>query len=138
MILAHRFIMLRYLMLTAALIAVAACQPTLTAAPNPTADSVEDVIEDDVAPAAQAAAGLNVAEARCAACHAVTPDQVSANSDAPTFASIARRPGLTQATAYRWLRNSHDFPDQMNFNLDPEQAEQLAAYLLTLRDQDSD
>ena len=42
--------------------------------------------------------------------------------------SIAQRPGLTDATAYKWLRKSHDFPDQMNFTLEPGQAEELAAY----------
>lgn len=79
------------------------------------------------------ASGLRLAEARCAGCHAVTPGQVSPNADAPPFASIAQRPGLTQESASDWLRQSHNFPDQMNFHVDSDQAEQLAAYLLTLR-----
>ena len=78
--------------------------------------------------------GLRLAEARCSGCHAVTPGQVSPNSDAPPFASIAQRPGLTQSSASGWLRESHNFPDQMNFYLESDQAEQLATYLLTLRE----
>lgn len=80
------------------------------------------------------ASGLRLAEARCAGCHAVTPGQVSPNADAPPFASIAQRPGLTQESASDWLRQSHNFPDQMNFHVESDQAEQLAAYLLTLRE----
>jgi mono/diheme cytochrome c family protein len=78
--------------------------------------------------------GLRFAQARCAGCHAVTPGQISPNADAPPFASIAQRPGLSRTSAIRWLRQSHNFPDQMNFYLEPEQAEQLAAYLLSLRE----
>lgn len=81
-----------------------------------------------------ATTGLRLAEARCSGCHAVTPGQVSPNSDAPPFASIAQRSGLTQASASSWLRESHNFPDQMNFYLESEQAEALAGYLLTLRE----
>ena len=79
-------------------------------------------------------AGLRLAEAQCSGCHAVTPGQVSPNSDAPPFASIAQRPGLTQSSASGWLRESHNFPDQMNFYLESDQTEQLATYLLTLRE----
>ncbi len=78
--------------------------------------------------------GLRLAEARCSGCHAVTPGQISPNSEAPPFASIARRSGLSQSSASRWLRQSHNFPDQMSFYLDSDEAEQLAAYLWTLRE----
>ncbi|MBY0567129.1 MAG: cytochrome c [Hyphomonadaceae bacterium] len=81
-----------------------------------------------------ATTGLRLAESRCSGCHAVTPGQVSPNSDAPPFASIAQRSGLTQSSAGSWLRESHNFPDQMNFYLDSDQAKQLAAYLWTLRE----
>jgi hypothetical protein len=81
-----------------------------------------------------ATTGLRIAEARCSGCHAVMPGQVSPNSDAPPFASIAQRSGLTQSSASSWLRESHNFPDQMNFYLESDQAEQLAIYLLTLRE----
>ncbi len=81
-----------------------------------------------------AASGLRLAETRCSGCHAVTPGQISPNADAPPFASIAQRSGLTQSSASSWLRESHNFPDQMNFHVDSDQAEQLAAYLLTLRE----
>ncbi len=119
--------MLRQLIIAAALLTVFACHPTLSA-------TEAQRIEDDSVHADRAIAGLSVAEARCAGCHAVTSGQISPNSNAPTFVSIARQPGLTNATAYVWLRNSHDFPDQMNFALERGQAEDLAAYLVTLRE----
>jgi len=37
-------------------------------------------------------------------------------------------------SAGSWLRESHNFSDQMNFYLESDQAEQLATYLLTLRE----
>lgn len=98
------------------------------------ARSVGEGHEESPAHSDGATAGLRLAEARCSGCHAVTPGQVSPNSDAPPFASIVQRPGLTHSTATSWLRESHDFPEQMNFYLDHDQAEQLAAYLLTLRE----
>jgi mono/diheme cytochrome c family protein len=145
--------MLRQLLFAAALLAVPACHSALTASDAASAanlsanhassdglagagsgaESIEDVVHSD-----RAAAGLSVAEAHCASCHAVTAGQISPNSDAPPFASIAQRPGLTYSTADRWLRHSHNFPDQMNFTLDPGQAEELAAYLLTLREANSE
>ena len=102
----------------------------------------QDSVANSSAPAASslpnepdgATAGLRLAEARCSGCHAVTPGQISPNSDAPPFASIAQRPGLTHSSASTWLSQSHNFPDQMNFYLESDQAEQLATYLLTLRE----
>ena len=42
--------------------------------------------------AADAAHGLDLATRWCASCHLVTPDQQTANADAPPFATIARAP----------------------------------------------
>lgn len=95
--------------------------------PSPAASSPPDERDG-------ATTGLRLAEARCSGCHAITPGQVSPNSDAPAFASIAQRPGLTQASAGSWLRQSHNFPEQMNFYLEPDEAEQMATYLFTLRE----
>jgi len=41
--------------------------------------------------AADAAKGEIIAKRWCAACHLVSPDQTQANSDAPSFAAIARK-----------------------------------------------
>ena len=81
-----------------------------------------------------ATTGLRLAQTRCSGCHAIALGQVSSNPDAPPFASIAQRSGLTHASASSWLSQSHNFPDQMNFYLESDQAEQLATYLLTLRE----
>jgi len=131
----------KLLFAAALLVAVCACHPTRSAtdaapAANSAAGALSD--EDTGQVADRAAAGFRLAEARCAGCHAVTPGEVSSHSDAPPFASIARRPGLTEATASTWLGTSHNFPDEMNFALEPGQAQDLAAYLLTLRQTNSD
>ena len=118
-----------FLLASIAALALSACalaSPQGSAASPST--SVASSAPDD------AATGLRLAEARCSGCHAVTPGQVSPNADAPPFASIAQRSGLTQSSAGNWLGQSHNFPDQMDFYLDSDQAEQLATYLLTLRE----
>ncbi|WP_257541473.1 hypothetical protein [Sphingobium sp. CFD-1] len=35
-----------------------------------------------------------------------------------------------------WLRDSHNFPAMMNFAIDPEQIDDLAAYMTTLQRRD--
>jgi mono/diheme cytochrome c family protein len=77
--------------------------------------------------------GLAFAEARCAACHAVRPG-LSPNPQAPTFEGVINTPGLDIGTLATWLRNSHDFPAMMNFAIEPERIDDLAAYMLTLKD----
>jgi len=76
--------------------------------------------------------GLAFAQARCAACHAVSAG-LSAVPEAPTFESIANTTGLSRETLRPWLRNSHNFPEAMKFTIAPEQVDDLAAYILTLK-----
>ena len=70
----------------------------------------------------------------CGDCHAVEGEAISPNPMAPTFASIANREGLTETTLGTWLRDAHNYPEMMDFDLSPEQAEMIAAHMLTLRD----
>ena len=77
--------------------------------------------------------GLAFADARCAGCHAVTPG-ISPNPQAPPFAAVINTPGLDLATLRPWLQNSHDFPAMMDFAIEPEHIDDLAAYMLTLKD----
>ena len=100
------------LMLTAAL-GLSACQTTApqTAAPKPPA----------------------FVEAACGGCHAVEPPFLSPNPESPSFAAIANREGLTEATLGSWLFDAHNYPEQMDFTLTREQAEQIADYMITLR-----
>jgi mono/diheme cytochrome c family protein len=106
-----------------ALIAVAAgvgaCQST-----SPTAD---------MAPAA-APRGLAFVQGSCGGCHAVERHGASPNSDAPPFAAIVNREGLTPGTLKTWLRDAHNYPEEMEFYLEGREVDELVAYMLTLRD----
>lgn len=72
-------------------------------------------------------------EAACGGCHATEPPFRSPNPESPSFAAIANREGLTDATLASWLKDAHNYPEQMDFTLTREQAEQIAAYMVTLR-----
>jgi len=80
-----------------------------------------------------ALAGLAFARARCAGCHSVAGG-VSPNPQAPTFEAVINTPGLDLSTLSSWLRNSHDFPAMMNFTIDSAEVDDLANYMLTLKD----
>ena len=84
--------------------------------------------------AAPAARGLAFAQTHCTGCHAVSRGQISPNPESPPFETVANMPGLTATTLKDWLRDSHNFPDIMNFSIDPGQVDDLAAYILTLRE----
>ncbi|RVQ68778.1 hypothetical protein EKN06_00650 [Croceicoccus ponticola] len=77
--------------------------------------------------------GLAFAQAHCSECHAVIAGQVSPLAEAPPFEAVVNVPGLTEATITPWLRNSHNFPDMMNFAIDPAEIDNLAAYMLSLQ-----
>lgn len=83
--------------------------------------------------AAPSSRGLAFARANCAACHAVE-GEASPRPEAPAFAAIINTPELTADTLRPWLQNSHNFPEIMNFAIEPEQIDDLAAYMLTLKD----
>lgn len=77
--------------------------------------------------------GQGFAQRHCAACHAIETGG-SPNPQAPPFDAIINKQGLSAETLKPWLRNSHDFPAIMNFAIDPERIDELAAYMLTLKD----
>jgi mono/diheme cytochrome c family protein len=105
-------------------LAVAAC------APAPTAQG------SGQRPAASSARGLEFARAHCSRCHAVTAGRSSPNPDAPPFEVVVNAPGLNAGTLNSWLRNAHDFPEIMNFEIDSDRIDDLAAYMLTLQRED--
>jgi mono/diheme cytochrome c family protein len=83
---------------------------------------------------APAARGRAFAVAHCASCHAVGAPGISPNPEAPAFETVVNTPGLTPATLSDWLRNSHNYPDAMNLTIDADRIDELAAYMMTLRD----
>lgn len=117
-------------------IVLAACQPV---------HSVEEVGAAPVAtePATSTDSGLGTerfnevlgfAQGACGDCHAVEYPALSPNPEAPAFADIANREGLDTQTLSRWLRDAHNYPEAMDFDLDQPQVEELTEYILTLRD----
>ncbi|GAA0464480.1 hypothetical protein GCM10009096_01210 [Parasphingorhabdus litoris] len=80
--------------------------------------------------------GLTIAQAHCAACHAVEDGQISSNEQAPPFHAIANTEGLTDETLTTWLSDSHNYPDLMDFDIESTDIDALAAYILTLQSAD--
>ncbi|MGG5808713.1 c-type cytochrome [Falsiroseomonas sp. CW058] len=73
--------------------------------------------------------GRAVATQWCANCHAVGPGGPAPRSDAaPSFASIAARPGTTRAGVATFVRLPH--PNMPDHGLTARQAEDVAAFLL--------
>lgn len=73
-------------------------------------------------------------EAACGGCHAVEPPFLSPNPASPSFAAIANRPGLSETSLADWLAEAHNYPEDMDFTLTRPQIDQIARYLVTLRD----
>ena len=107
--------------------ATAPAQPTV-GANDPVVDNIEQGSASN-----REAHGLAFAQSRCAGCHNVTGRQASPNSSAPRFEAIANTRGLTDETLKAWLRDSHNYPGQMDFELDAKRIDELAAYMLTLK-----
>lgn len=118
-------IAMRVVVLLAVLTFTAACSTTAERPPQP-----DTAHRSDAPPSAR---GLAFAQAHCSTCHAVETGS-SPRPEAPTFAAIINTPELTADTLRPWLGNSHNFPEMMNFAIAPEQIDDLAAYMLTLKD----
>lgn len=84
-------------------------------------------------PSKAAQRGLAFAQDHCAACHGVTLNASSPNPESPPFADVANRPGVTQSSLHRFLRDSHNFPEAMQFTVDRARIHDLSAYIITLR-----
>jgi mono/diheme cytochrome c family protein len=81
------------------------------------------------------ARGHALAQASCASCHGVARHStLSPDPRAPSFPTIVNRQGLTAQTLAAWLRDAHNYPAEMDIQLDPASLDDLVAYMLTLRD----
>jgi mono/diheme cytochrome c family protein len=67
----------------------------------------------------------------CATCHLVVSDQKDATTQAPTFASVAKRPGFDAARIALFLLDPH--PKMPNMALSRDEAGDIAAYIATLK-----
>lgn len=77
-------------------------------------------------------AGFAFARANCAECHAVRDtEKESPNPKAPTFASVAKTPGMTGRALAVWMQTSH--PTMPNFIVGEEDRDNVIAYIMSLR-----
>ena len=98
--------------------ALTACQP---------------VARPAVATAAPPTEAHSLAQAACGGCHAVEAYGLSPNPASPEFAAIANRPGVTATTLASWLRDAHNYPEEMDFYLEGDETGQLVSHILSLR-----
>lgn len=113
-------------LLAAPLLALGACQTSGTDSPPPMLGKATSPSRDTRAPA--------FIEAACGGCHAVEPPFLSPNPASPSFAAIANRQGLSERSLADWLADAHNYPEDMDFTLTRKQVDQIAAYMVTLRD----
>ena len=116
----------RLILLAAAFASLAACQTSQQAPGGP------PMLGKPTSRSADARAPAFV-EAACGGCHAVEPPFLSSNPAAPSFAAIANRPGLSQGSLAAWLSEAHNYPEDMDFTLTRPQVDQIASYMVTLR-----
>ena len=79
--------------------------------------------------------GHALAQAACAGCHSVERYGLSPNPKSPEFPTIANARGLSVATLTNWLRNAHNYPEEMDFYLEDDEVASLVGYILSLRDE---
>jgi tetratricopeptide (TPR) repeat protein len=77
--------------------------------------------------------GLTYAQRICSECHNVLrSDAASPHRQAPAFKKIANTPGMTVTALTVWSRTTH--PTMPNLIIDPNDMDDLIAYILSLRD----
>lgn len=77
--------------------------------------------------------GLALAKARCAGCHSVVSNGTSPDPEAPSFEDIANRAGITRSTMREFLRDSHNYPAAMGFELRAAEVAELSDHVLRLQ-----
>jgi len=107
------------------LAALSACQTAGRDNPPPMRGKATSSARDTRAPA--------FVEGACGGCHAVEPPFLSPNPRSPSFAAIANRPSLSERSLADWLAEAHNYPEEMDFTLTRPQIDQIAGYMVTLR-----
>lgn len=76
---------------------------------------------------------LAFARQSCGECHSVEKVGISPHPEAPTFGEIAAWRGVNRESLIVFLRDAHNYPEAMDFELSQERVEQLADYMVTLQ-----
>ena len=111
---------------------LAACQTSGTS--SDLAQSSDEAADSQVA-SSETSVPIYVT-AVCGDCHAVTDKAVSPNPQAPGFADIANSPGVTKASLVAFLSDAHNYPMQMDVDLDEKDIADIADYMVTLKSDD--
>ena len=69
----------------------------------------------------------------CGECHAVTANGVSPIADAPEFGDIANTPGLTRETLEAFLSDAHNYPMQMDLDLDQTDIKSIVDHIMAMQ-----
>lgn len=77
--------------------------------------------------------GFGFVSGQCSGCHAVQPGEDPPNPQAPSFVAVANEMGFTESTLREFLVDGHDTPNEMTIQLEDEQADIVAAYIMSLR-----
>jgi len=75
--------------------------------------------------------GSNLAQRWCTGCHVVSDDQAKGPDIAPSFASIAERPGFNVEKIASFLLEPH--PKMPNMALSPEESRDITAFIAEQR-----
>jgi mono/diheme cytochrome c family protein len=88
---------------------------------------------DGATPAAadSVTAGHKLAEAWCAACHAIDASAARSQANVPDFVAVANLPSTTELALKVFLQSSHS--TMPNLVLTPEQRGDLVNYILSLK-----
>ena len=105
-----------------------ACQPA-----SPVAEAGQPAARTAAVTSGHAAPLPKVIARSCQGCHAVRLHLPSPHPAAPGFADIANLEGLTRSTFAAFLREAHNYPEEMKMTLTPQEVEDIVAYVLTLR-----
>ena len=89
--------------------------------------AVAAAVVPSVSAAADASNGKKLAERWCQSCHAIAANQPMAVTEAPPFATIAKKPEFNEAKVATFLLDPH--PKMPDIGLSREAAADLAAFI---------
>jgi mono/diheme cytochrome c family protein len=72
-----------------------------------------------------------LAQRWCSQCHAVKPNQTSANPAAPRFSDVAADPSITEYALRAFLKTPH--PTMPNIMMKSDDMDDIVSYILLLK-----
>ena len=75
--------------------------------------------------------GEALSQSWCSECHAVKPNQSSANPAAPKFSDVAAEPSVTEYSLRAFLKTPH--PTMPNIMMKADDMDDIASYILSMK-----